>query len=253
MNKHIRALLGTLSTSDARFSHAHVDLVGPWPVSQGFTYLLTCIDCFSQWLEAIPLNDISAESVAQALISGWISRHGVPTTITTDRGRQFESHLFQELSRILGVKRTRTTSYHSASNGMIERFHRQLKAAWRAYPDQQQWSEYIPVVLLGCHAAIKEDLGYSPAKLIYGVPLLLPGQMLNPIDLTASDPVLYTNRLRAYFCKLPPMHPREQTIKSSVPNDISSWTHIFLRKDASLNPPYTGPYRVLSRRQTFQP
>ena len=73
--------------------------------------------------------------------------------------------------------------------------------------------------------------------------------MFTPIDLAATDPVLYTNRLRAYFGKLPPMHLREQTIKSSVPKDIDSWTHVFLRKDAvkaSLTPPYTGHYRVLS-------
>ena len=74
--------------------------------------------------------------------------------------------------------------------------------------------------------------------------------MLSPIDLTATDPVLYTSSLQAYFGKLPPMHPREQTTKSSVPKDISSWTHVFPRKDAvkaPLTPPYTGPYRVLSR------
>ena len=130
------------------------------------------------------------------------------------------------------IKRTRTTSYHPASTGMIERFHRQLKAALCAYPDQQRWSKYVPVDLFGCRAAIKEDLRYSPAELVYGVPLPLQGQMLNMIDLIPTDPVLYTNRLRAYFGNLLPMHLREQTIKSSVPKNISTGTHIFLRKDA---------------------
>ena len=113
----------------------------------------------------------------------------------------------------------------------MEWFHHQLKATLCAYPDQQRWNGYVLVVFLGCHAAIKEDLGYSPAELVYGVLLSLPSQMLTPIDLTATDLVLYTNRLRAYFGKLPQMHPREETIKSSVPKDISTWTHVFLRKD----------------------
>ena len=115
VHKHIRAPLGTLSTPDAQFSHVHLDIVGPWPLSQRLTYLLTCIDRFTRWPEVIPLNDISAEYVAQAHISDWIARYGVPTSITTELGRQFESYLFQELSRILGIKRTRRTSYRHAS------------------------------------------------------------------------------------------------------------------------------------------
>ena len=73
VHKHICEPLGTFSTPDARFSHVHIDLVGPWPVIRRFEYLLTCIDRFTRWPDAIPLYDVSAESIAQAPTSGCIS------------------------------------------------------------------------------------------------------------------------------------------------------------------------------------
>ena len=122
VNRHTVTPIATFSTPDARFDHIHIDIVGPLPVSEGFSYLLTCIDRFTRWTEAIPIRDITAPSTAQALVNGWISHFGVASTITTDRGRQFESFLFKALCEILGSKRIRTTSYHPMANGMIERF-----------------------------------------------------------------------------------------------------------------------------------
>ena len=69
-----------------------------------YTYLLTCMDQFTRWPEAIPLSDITAESVAKAFISGWISRFGIPPNIITDRGKQFESQLWNSLTKLLGMK-----------------------------------------------------------------------------------------------------------------------------------------------------
>ena len=65
--------------------------------ADGFRYLLTCVDRFTRWPEAIPMGDIRAETVADAFFSGWIARYGTPATITTDRGAQFESKLWDSL------------------------------------------------------------------------------------------------------------------------------------------------------------
>ena len=122
IQRHSTAPLSSFPNPDARFDVIHIDLVGPLPPSRGFTYLLTCVDRFTRWPEAIPLTCITAEAVAQAFLTGWISRFGVPSTIVTDRGRQFESQLWNTLMTLLGSKRARTTAYHPQTNGMVEAF-----------------------------------------------------------------------------------------------------------------------------------
>ena len=136
-----------------------MDIVGPLPYADGFRYLLTCVDRLTRWPEAIPMVDIRAETVADAFFSGWIARYGTPATITTDRGAQFESKLWDSLCNQFGIIRNRTTTYHPQSNGMVKRFHRQLKAAIMAHESPNPWTITLPAVLLGVRSAVKESLG----------------------------------------------------------------------------------------------
>lgn len=126
---HSTTPLGTFTTPDVCFDHVHIDLIGPLSPCNGCVYLLTCIERFTRWPEAIPIVDATAETVARAFVHTWVSRFGVPSSVTTDHGRQFESNLWTALSQLLGVLHTRTTAYHPIANSLVEWFHRYLKSS----------------------------------------------------------------------------------------------------------------------------
>ena len=113
--------------------HIHMDLVGPLPSSNRHTHILTVTARFTRWPVAIPLADTSTEKILKNLISGWVVNYRVPETITTDRGSQFSSHLFHQVSELLGSHHIRTTAYHPTANGMVERLCLQLKSALMAH------------------------------------------------------------------------------------------------------------------------
>lgn len=250
VSRHISSPLGSFASTSARFQHVHLDIIGPLPSSNNYSYCLTAVDRFSRWAEVWPMTCITAEEVADTFIDGWISRFGVPVVISTDQGRQFESALFNRLLQVCATKRIRTTSYHPQANGMVERLHRQLKAALMCHADT--WSKALPLVLLGIRTALKEDLQCSSAELVYGEPLRLPGELFVPAthnsDSSAPDFVV---RLRATMASLRPIPASRHAQQSTfVFKDMPSATHAFLRDDTvrrPLQPPYTGPYKILTR------
>lgn len=252
VTRHVSTPLGHFDTPSSRLRHVHLDIIGPLPPCNGYNYCLTAVDRSTRWPEIWPMTTMTAEAVADTFISGWISRFGVPTVVTTDQGRQFESSLFQRLMHLNATKRMRTTSYHPQANGMVERLHRQLKAALMCHGDS--WVRALPLVLLGMRTALKEDIGSSAAEMLYGEPLRLPGELLVPPTSTErpTDLADYVSQLRdkmAHFRPAPASRHGRQAI--FVFKDLAAATHAFLRDDAvrrPLQPPYSGPYRILRMR-----
>jgi transposase InsO family protein len=89
--------------------------------------LLVLIDYATRYPVAIPLHNISAKIVAQALFHE-ISRLGIPKELLTDQGTKFMSRTIRELYGLLKVKAIRTSVYHPATDGLCERFNRTLKS-----------------------------------------------------------------------------------------------------------------------------
>ena len=249
---HNKAPPSTFAVPDVRFAHVHVDIVGPLPPSKGFRYLFTCIDRFTRWTEAIPISDITSKTIAQAFLHGWISRFGTPSTLTSDRGKQFESSLWRELMEVLGTVRTRTTAYHPATNGMVERFHRQLKASLKCHSQPEHWVDILPLVLLGIRSSLKEDLHCSAAEMVYGTTLRLPGMFFTPVSETSTtDPTDYLQSLKITLQKLQPTQTRTvQYPHAQVDPALHVQSHVFIRQDSIRKPlqqPYNGPFKIISR------
>lgn len=147
------------------------------------------IDRFTRWPEAIPISNITAETCARTFYDCWIARFGDPERITTDRGTQFESELFRNLTALTGSYKTITTAYHPQCNGLVERFHRQLKASLMCH--DTTWTLSLPIVLLGIRTTIKE--------LVYGTNLRIPSDLIDkPANLELTPPQDFVKNTKAH-------------------------------------------------------
>jgi hypothetical protein len=253
VHRHVSLQAAHIPVPVRRFSHLHVDLVGPLPRSSGFSYLFTAVDRTTRWPEAVPLASVTAADCAAALLQGWIQRFGVPDTITSDRGPQFTSSLWAALCSFLAIKHTQTTAYHPQANGLVERFHRRLKDALRARAAGADWFTHLPVVMLGIRSAWREDSEFSPAEAVFGSQLVLPGQFLSTPEPPSPTFLRDFQGVLAGRSPLPTSH-HTTPLPTSLPEELLLSRFVLVRRDAvqpPLSPLYDGPYLVLERSLHF--
>ncbi|BHF76143.1 hypothetical protein SprV_0501924100 [Sparganum proliferum] len=254
VHRHTFSPPSSFAVPDVRFNHVHLDLIGPLPPSCGYTHILTAVDRFTRWPIAVPISDTSAENIAMVFLTHWISTFGVPATLTTDRGSQFQSSLFREFTRLLGCAHITTTAYHPASNGLVERLHRQLKSALMSQTESATWSVNLPLVLLGIRSSVKEDIQCTAAVLVYGTPLRLPGEFVQPSTTNTNITSTFVQQLKQRMAQLRPTPTRLASKHVFVHEDLKSAPFVFVRHDAvrkPLCPPYDGPYKVVQRKDKF--
>ena len=249
--RHTRSPLSCFPVPRHRFLHIHVDLIGPLPLVDGFRYALTMVDRTTSWSEVAPIRDLKADTTTHAFNSTWIARFGVPETVTADRGSQFTSDVWQQALTKLGIKPAYTTAYHPQSNGMVERFHRSLKNSLRCLATTHNWIEALPWVLLGLRTAPRDDIANSPAKILYGLPLRIPGICFPDHQTASALQQLETARTNVKNFTPVVLDHTKFKFKQYIPSDLRTAQNVFLHVDTinkgPLGPRYTGPFQVLHR------
>jgi transposase InsO family protein len=199
-----RAPLGEVRKPTYPFEISGMDICGPYNrTPRGNKYLLTFIDHFFKYTEAIPIPDMTAEVCARAYATQIVARHGAGSVLVTDQGRQFMSTFFQETCRILGVKHINTSAWHPQGNGVSERFHKTMHQGLSHYVNDSgtNWDTLINFYLMAYRATPHGTTGFSPHYLLHAREMVLPttqniAAKLSP-DMTDTDQVAKLENLKS--------------------------------------------------------
>lgn len=138
----------------------------------GHQYCLVMTDHFTKFSVAVPTRDQTAESAARAVCQHFIQVYGCPKRIHSDQGACFQGKLMEELCRLYGMEKSRTTPYHPQGNGACERFNRTLLQMLRTLEKTKKlrWPEYLPELLWVYNNRVHNTTGYTPHMLLFGRP-----------------------------------------------------------------------------------
>ena len=252
---------------ESAFSRVAIDVLGPLrPTKAGNRYIVVFSD-YTRYPEAFAVETADAATVANLLVTEVICRHGVPRTILTDRGSNFQSAVFKEVCRIVGSTKLNTTSYRPQCDGLVERLNDSLATILSIYisRDQTNWDEVLPYALFSYMVSTSEVTGDSPFFLLYAREPILPCEtcLLAPKNLVESVET-YKQRLvqnleiaqemgrflaQRSQLKFKDFHDRNAT---NPPYEIGNRVWVFFPRvpkglSKKLRHRWNGPYRIIEK------
>ena len=194
----------------------------------GHEHVLVITDIATKFVQAIPTKDQKANTVSRIIFNDWIVRFGIPEKLHSDRGRNFESEIIENLCSNYDIYKTRTTSYHPEGNGQCERMNRTLQNLLRTLQmeEKEYWTKHIPYLVFAYNCTPHSTTGYSPYALMFGRDPKLPIDMIlgndNPDEIN----------IKKYWDMVQKNHIHEISDKKQEKNEseIPIGTIVYLRQ-----------------------
>lgn len=166
--------------------HVCVDLIKMPTSRSDNNYILTLVDFFTKWPEAVALPSKSAENVAFAMYKIFL-RMGFPSVYSSDQGREFVNSTLKHLVTMTKGSHRISTAYHPESQGLVERFNQTLQKMLvkTCSSGQDDWDEYLDEMLFAYRTVPQKSSKMSPFEVMFG---RQPDNMLTP-EHAQSEPI----------------------------------------------------------------
>lgn len=246
-------------TANDSFERVFCDIVGPLPTTYNDNkYILTTQDDLTKFIEATPLPDKSAKTVARALVEKFFLKYITPKTLVTDKGTEFMNKVMTEICDFLKIDQKTSAPYHHETIGGLENSHKSLGNYLRNFANEDQftWDTYLPYFTFSFNSTVHESTGFTPFELIFGKNNVITGPKSseNYVSLENYDKELKMRlkialqQAKNYQITRKEKRKENYDEKFSVkPDEIQTGDFVLIKKETGnkLEPLYEGPYEVI--------
>jgi hypothetical protein len=170
-----------------------LDIVGPLPTAQGnlkFTFI--AVEYFTKWIEARAVSTITSKTAQKFFWQNIVCLFGVPSKLTVDNGKQFDSQDFRDFCFSIGTKLAFVSVYHPQSNGFVERANGKIFTAIKKMlldDKKGKWANLLPEAVWALNTTECQATGFTPFRLLYGSEAMTPQEIKHGSPWTSASAV----------------------------------------------------------------
>ena len=147
-----------------------IDLVPELPPSGGYENSLTAMDVFSRYLFAYPTSNQDSETIARVLINIMTKHAYLPTTLISDKGTAFMSHVIKDVAGVLNITLKHATTKHAQTIGLLEQSHASIRQTLKIETGERSslWQKYVNIAVLYYNTSYHTSIDYETSRVFRG-------------------------------------------------------------------------------------